>query len=306
MFYKIKTFFNPIYYHGENKNNFFEGWYYKITFNNVNIAFIPGISKHKSNSYAFIQIIDSQNKKSKFIKYKIEDFYYNKNKFEIKIKNNYFSKNSMKLDIDKYYIDISFDELIKPIKNLFFPGVMGPFSYIPNMECNHGIITMNSNFKGYINGEYKKGKIYIEKDWGKSFPKAWIWSQGFSKELSYSISVAKIPFMNFIFDGFLIFIYYNGKIYKFTTYNSSKIEYIKNTHGLELLIKKKKLSLKFTVFINNSSILKAPELGEMKNHINESVDSNSYLELKYKNKLLFSEDFKNTALEIENLQQLLS
>lgn len=59
---------------------------------------------------------------------------------------------------------------------------MGPFSYIPFMECNHAILSMKSKTNGQIKINNNKINFhndiaYIEKDWGTSFPKSHIWCQ---------------------------------------------------------------------------------------------------------------------------------
>ena len=59
---------------------------------------------------------------------------------------------------------------------------MGWYSFVPFMECNHGIVSVNHDLYGEIsvNGnviDFNNGKGYIEKDWGVSFPEAWIWIQ---------------------------------------------------------------------------------------------------------------------------------
>ncbi|MGM0640478.1 MAG: tocopherol cyclase family protein [Thermotogota bacterium] len=305
MFYKIKKFYNPIFYHGENKNNYFEGWYYKISYENRNIAFIPGISKNNKEHFSFIQIIDSEKENAIFKKYDINKFIFDKNRFIIKIEQNYFSKDRLKINIDNYVIDLKIDDLVPPLKNIIYPGVMGPYSYFPKMECNHGIITMKSNIEGKINNNNINGNIYIEKDWGTSFPKAWIWAQGYFKNSSLSMSIAKIPFLNFVFNGFLIFFYHNNKIYKFTTYNGSKIDYIQNDENLKIKITKRDYSLKIKLYMKKGSILKAPELGKMVNHIKESMDSEIEIELKSKGKIIFSERLFNVAAEKENIELLI-
>ena len=55
------------------------------------------------------------------------------------------------------------------------PGVMGPFSFVPFMECYHGVVNIDHKISGslMINNEeidFTDGYGYIEKDWGKSFP----------------------------------------------------------------------------------------------------------------------------------------
>ena len=53
---------------------------------------------------------------------------------------------------------------------------MGPFSYLPLMECYHGILSMDHNISGSIDYndqtiDFNEGRGYIEKDYGKSFSK---------------------------------------------------------------------------------------------------------------------------------------
>lgn len=60
---------------------------------------------------------------------------------------------------------------------------MGPFAYLNGMACNHGIVSMKHQITGHmvIKGldlYFKEDSGYIEKDWGRSFPKRYIWLQG--------------------------------------------------------------------------------------------------------------------------------
>lgn len=62
------------------------------------------------------------------------------------------------------------------------PGVMGPFRFAPFMECYHGVLSLDHSVDGTleVDGErisYEGGRGYTEKDWGRSFPSAWVWVQ---------------------------------------------------------------------------------------------------------------------------------
>ena len=91
------------------------------------------------------------------------------------------------------------------------PNIMGPFTYIPNMECNHGVVSMSHTINGSIQlndetWEFKNDKGYIEKDWGTSFPKRYIWIQGNhfkNTNTSFMLSLAHIPFIGFSFEGLI-------------------------------------------------------------------------------------------------------
>ncbi len=94
-------------------------------------------------------------------------------------------------------------------------------------------------------------------------------------------------------------------MYKFTTYNGSKIEYIKNVKNPEIKINKGKYSLHIKLKMKKGSILKAPEFGKMVNHIKESMNSEIELELKSKKQTIFSEKLFNVAAEKENIELLI-
>ena len=174
-----------------NNKNYFEGWYFKNTKQNQSIAFIPGININSKNKKAFIQVIT--NTSSYFVNYAIKDFQYSTNPFYIKIKINYFSKDKLHIEMEdelqnlKIHGDIQYHHH-EDIKTSFVsPNIMGPFSYIPFMECNHAILCMKTHIQGslQINGEninLDNGIGYIEKDWGKSFPKSYTWCQAYTNQ----------------------------------------------------------------------------------------------------------------------------
>ena len=179
-----KLILNPELFQGEkylNTNkNYFEGWYFKNT-NKINsIAFIPGINITENGKKAFIQVITDE--MSYFINYDIKDFKYNISPFSIQIAKNFFSKEKVYIDINDCTQNIAIHgELIysdnKNIKtNILSPNIMGPFSYIPFMECNHAILSMQNSIKGMINindkkMNFEKGTRLYRKRLGNFFSK---------------------------------------------------------------------------------------------------------------------------------------
>ena len=120
--------------------------------------------------------------------FKADEFKPTPKRHSLKIGKNYFSRDEISLDLPNIKGDLKFRNL-SPWSNSFLsPGIMGPYSFIPFMECYHGIVSMDHDILGSLkyNNEdisFKKGKGYMEKDWGHSFPKAYIWMQSnhFSK-----------------------------------------------------------------------------------------------------------------------------
>lgn len=103
---------------------------------------------------------------------------------------------------------------------------MGLFRLLPRMECNHEIISMYHGVQGslILNGKtltFDDGIGYIEKDWGHSFPKSYVWLQcnSFMKEkCSIIVSVAEIPYLGMNFKGCICAIHYKGIEYRLVTY----------------------------------------------------------------------------------------
>jgi len=306
---------NPELFQGEknlNKNkNYFEGWYFKHISDKLNISFIPGISISKQTKKAFIQIIT--NNTSYNIDYDVKDFTYSHNPFYIKIGKNYFSKENIHIDINdksqnlRIYGDIKYTN-IKNIKSTKrSPNIMGPFSYISLMECNHAILCMQSTINGIIkiNNKthiYKDSLGYIEKDWGTSFPKKYIWLQGnnFNKEnVSFMLSIANIPFKLIKFTGLICVLIIDEKEYRFATYNNTKIiKHEINNNKLNIVLQKNKYLLSITSEYKEGLKLKAPIKGQMSKDIYESISENIKVTLRENNKIIFSDTSKHCGLEI--------
>lgn len=293
--------------------NYFEGYYFKNVVNDFVISFIPGISINNGKKGAFIQVVTK--KESWYVNYNIDDFEYNNDPFWIRIGNNYFSENRIHIDIEdrdlelKLFGDLKYSKGININKKIIFPNIMGIFSYIPFMECNHAILKMENKVSGFISLNDKKiefldGVGYIEKDYGKSFPKRYIWGEGNcfkNKNCSFMFSIADISFKIFNFKGLICSLIVNDKEYRFATYDFSKIEKFEIENGkVNIILKKRKYILEIECDNNNSLMLKAPVNGNMAKEIFESVDSVIKVTLKKKNKVIFSDISKNCGLEIVN------
>jgi hypothetical protein len=275
---------NPIIYQGWNKTkNYFEGWYFKTVDreNNLAFSFIPGISRDTNGkSHAFIQFIDGINQNTEYHTFDIKDFKSDNKSFSIQIKDNTFSLRSLTINLDHIQAKLKIEkpQLLKP--TLLRPGIMGWYAYMPFMQCYHGLVSMNHQVSGHINmngHEYQLDRSdgYIEKDWGSSFPKAWIWNQcnSFSKEddLSIFASVAHIPWLGSHFIGFIAAFYWKGKIEVFATYNQSKNQTSLHQDSVEMIFTKGKKRIEIIATKAEGADLISPISGEMRGKVNESL-----------------------------------
>jgi hypothetical protein len=185
---------------------------------------------------------------------------------------------------------------------------MGWYSFVPFMECKHGIASVLHQLSGKLelNGtafDFSGGKGYIEKDWGTSFPESWIWLHCNTfdhPDCSFTFSVAKIPWLGSFFIGHICFLYLDGRFYLFATYNNSKITKLSfSGKTLQIELQNKKYTLKVKAIQQNSGKLKAPVTGEMNRIIKESIDSEIELELAGVNgQVIFSGQGKHAGMEL--------
>ncbi|NNE26084.1 MAG: hypothetical protein HKN09_04525 [Saprospiraceae bacterium] len=273
---------NPEVYQGWNKsNNYFEGWYLKIVDPEQNLAFalIPGISK-SADPHAFVQFIDGVQCKAEYYRFDRKEFSAQPDKFEVKIKDHLFSEDRIVFRNQDLDIQLEQSPFAKLKTSLLRPGIMGWYAYMPFMQCYHGLVSMNHSVTGNIRIRDKSyslnsAKAYIEKDWGVSFPKAWIWNQcnsfEYNQDLSVFASVAHIPWLGHYFIGFIAAIHYKGKIQVFATYNYSKRETKVVGNHVTMTFTKGNKCLQIESIKEEGADLKSPLNGEMLSKVNESL-----------------------------------
>jgi len=316
--------FNPSLFQGsKNKKGYFEGWYFKLVDASEEMAFaiIPGISltRDPEKSHAFIMVFDARKHEMNYFKFHIDEFSASSKEFQLNIGENFFSHHKLTLDLEKDSLKIKADLKFKnivpwPVK-LLSPGVMGWYSFVPFMECYHGVLSFNHQIKGYIeiNQELKnfnQGKGYLEKDWGSSMPSSWIWMQTnhFEEEdASLFGSIAKIPWLKNYFTGFIFGFLLKGHIYQFTTYNRSHIKELKvDEDWIKIVVTNKNHHLEIEAERTKGVDLPAPNMGEMTSKVNESLKSKISLKLYENNKLIFSGVGRNAGLEfVGDIQELI-
>lgn len=245
--------------------------------------------------------------------YSFQDFSFSNSPFFIKIANNFFSLDEINIDInDSFHMlniegNIHFSNRTSISSNLFTPNIMGPFSYFPSMECNHAVLSMKSNVSGLLHFNdnfinFDDGVAYIEKDWGTSFPKSYIWCQSnefLAFPANFMLSIAEIPLGVLNFTGIISDISFENKEYKFTTYYGAKLKkYDVNNDSISIEIQQGNKILSVSSLSENSNFLFAPSKGKMKREILESISSKIDVQIKEKDKIIFSNSGFNSGLEI--------
>jgi len=309
----LSALFHPEQYHGRGKTKkFFEGWYYKVVNKEEDkaFAFIPGIAMDEEGlQQAFVQVLDGKKLTAEYHRFKAEEFHAERGKFNLQLANNHFSSDKIELDLPTIKGSLNFEGLVKWPTKWYSPGIMGPFAFIPFMECYHGILSMDHTIQGQLriqgeNVDFTGGKGYMEKDWGHSFPSAYIWMQTnhFGQSgISIKASVAKIPWMGNSFVGFIAGIWLQDRLIEFTTYNSSHlIRSFVDPKKVELVLENRKYRLEILAERNDSTELAAPVSGFMDGRISESMTSLMEVTLydRINHRILFQDTGRNACLEV--------
>ncbi|AHC16280.1 hypothetical protein L21SP2_2934 [Salinispira pacifica] len=310
-----------------SKRGYFEGWYFKQTFSDGRvIALIPGVSLG-SSPHAFIQINDSV-LGSCYIRFSLDTLSIDRNALNIRIAGNLFSLQGLELDLESprgvYQGRVGFSEVSMLPPTLLRPGIMGPFSYIPGMECYHGLVSMDHRLHGGIRitlpGQTAEstmlsaegGRGYIEKDFGSSFPHAWIWMQAnhFSDSgASIMLSYAHIPLGSRGFPGQLGFFRHpefapRGTV--FGTYSRRKIRSTRISgegRRIDCRIADKERGGNFRLAVqgitDGGRELIAPARGNMERRIKETVSGTIRLTLYSGTELLWEAESNGAGMEIQ-------
>jgi tocopherol cyclase len=317
---------HPSRYHGFTAGPpYFEGWYYKLVNKDGSqrFALIPGvyIATEKAKSHCFVQVFDSQAGNVTYHRYPLNAFEASPDNFEVLVGPNYFSAEKVILAIDDDLADvkgaIEFRDLHPWPVRIASPGAMGWFAWVPVMECYHGVVSMDHAIQGEFryNGfqvDFAGGRGFIEKDWGKQFPSAWIWGQcnHFNQsEVSLMLSVAEIPWLGRSFGGFIVGLLYEGEIHRFATYNNGKIESLAlDDDHVNLVVRNRTHLLRIKATRTEGGLLQAPTMVEMDRRILETLSA--AFEISYEKlsgEIIFSGSGKYGGLEtVGDMPHLLS
>jgi len=177
------------------------------------------------------------------------------------------------------------------------------------MECYHGIVSLDHAVAGSldIGGSailFDEGRGYIEKDWGSSFPKAYVWMQSnhFDRPgVSFNVSVADIPWFGTSFTGFIAALLIDNTCHKFTTYNGTSLRSLEiSTAGVSLVLENRNHRLEVSVDRPAGAPLSSPIRGLMDGRVEESMGSTVAVTLMHRkdHSVIFRGNGHCTALEV--------
>lgn len=260
------------FYGSTKRRKYFEGWYVKQNNGHETVAFIPAFHVDSfGKPSASMQAITSAG--SYHMRFSACDFYADEKGFNVNLGANRFTINGAEIDFRTKDVSIcgslSFSEWT-PLQY----DIMGPFRFVPFMQCSHGVLSLFHRVDGMlsINGSplsFINGTGYIETDRGISFPSVYLWTQcnwHADEACCIMLSIADIPFLGARFTGCIGCVFFNGREYRFATYLGVKIERFSESGAY---IRQGDMRLVAELIESNAHSLWAPESGDMIRTIHE-------------------------------------
>lgn len=287
----FRSTLHPAAYHGHGKKPpFFEGWYYKSVDarGEQSYAIIPGVflSDEPAQHHAFVQVLDGVTGRSTYHRYPAEDFRAAGGELDLRIGPNRFTAEYLSLQIESPELEISGELRFHGLQpwpvTLRAPGIMGWYAWVPFMETYHGVVSLDHGIEGVlrVNGQpvdLTGGRGYIEKDWGRSFPAAWIWFQTnhFDRPgTSLTASMAIIPWLRGSFPGFIVGLWHGEVLYRFATYTGARVEKLDIAgEALTWVIRDRYHRLEMRAIRAKGGLLQAPTTTDMGRRIAETLSA---------------------------------
>ncbi len=321
----IKRVMHPDWYHGfRGKRPFFEGWYYKMidAAGEQKWVVIPGVFL-SDDPHAFIQVLDGNSQTAFYHRYPLEAFWAADDRFEVGIGESRFTANEMILAIEKeeqqIHGTLQFQNLTPWPVTVRSPGIMGWYAWVPTMECYHGVVSLDHAIGGKLTIEgqvhdFSGGRGYIEKDWGKSFPSAWVWLQTNHFEVpgtSLTASTAIIPWRRSSFRGFIVGLWHENVLYRWSTYTGAKTAHLQiDDEQVHWILRGKTAGsmqqLTITATRAEAGILAGPSTVDMGKRVAESLTASVAVRLENESGIVFAGNGRFAGLEVHNPTALLA
>lgn len=277
-------------------SGYFCGWYFRCQAEHHTLAIIASYHKAAGGNSCVIQLVTDED--AFCVSFPYSDF--KKRRNFIKIANNRFSRNGIWLNIQSRELRAYGTIYFGPFRELPY-DIMGPFRFLPLMQCRHSVYSMRHTVNGNItvNGKsysFQNAVGYIEGDRGYSFPKNYVWTQCSFSQGSLMLSVADIPLGPLHFTGVIGIVHLQEKEYRLATYLGAKV--IKITPD-EIVIRQGNCTLSVKPMDVSGHPLQAPLCGIMARTIHEHPSCRVSYRLEQAGFSLLELDAPNAALEYE-------
>ena len=250
---------------------FFEGWYFKHQQGDRTAAFIPAHHRDGDGVYtASLQIITES--RAEYMEIPLREFHIRRRPFRVRCGASVFSPAGCRIDClfgrERLTGTLRYGPWAVPRGD-----IMGPFRFVPGMQCRHSVLSMAHSVEGTLTLagqalDFRKGTGYAEGDRGTSFPSRYLWTHAALPEGSVMLSVADVPFCGTGFTGCVGFVWMNGRELRRAT---SRGRRVLRSGPAGAAVRPGGWALTAALLAARPLALRAPRRGEMGRTIRESA-----------------------------------
>lgn len=258
-------------FHGKGKRtSYFEGWYLKQQNESETVALIPAYHIDSAGkASASLQVITDEGEWH--LDFPAHAFSAEPDRFRVRMGDCTFTEQGCELQWAGQDCTLDGSLRFGPFTPLA-KDIMGPFRFMPLMECRHSVFSLNHRVDGEmrLNSKafcFKNGAGYMEGDRGNSFPKRYVWTQCGWDGNCIMLSVADIPLAKTSFTGCIGLIYLNGRQHRIATYLGARLLHISDDMAV---VRQGSLTLTVKLIKARPHMLRAPDAGHMTRLIRES------------------------------------
>lgn len=276
--------------------SYFCGWYYRCQSDQHTLAAIPSLHRTPESNFCMIQLITDTDAFQAVFPYSA----FQKDGPRIRIAKNCFGPSGIHLNLCQAGFRAAGDLRFGPFAPLRY-DIMGPFQYLPLMQCRHSISSMRHTVDGTltVNGMayvFQHGAGYLEGDRGRSFPKKYLWTCSNVPNGTVMLSVAEIPLGLVRFTGVIGVVLLNGKEYRLASYLGARAVSIQPQ---EIVIRQGSLCLTVRRHPVLGHPLRAPVCGFMRRTIHEHPSCVVFYHFEDQEQVLLDYHAPNASFEYE-------
>ncbi len=200
----------------KRKRNYFEGWYVRIHNEKRNLAAIFALTYDQTDPHAFLHFFDGEAGWVKYRRFPLEAFKAGAD--YVRIGPNILTPFSLAIEDSALSARVAFSARTDPGKS-----AMGPLHYLP-LQCYQDVLMLDATATGTVDARPFEGAAYLEKTYGRAFPRRWFWLQAnaFPEGAALSTAGGTMPFLSYEPFGFFALFTHNGRHYRFSTYNRAR------------------------------------------------------------------------------------
>lgn len=250
---------------------FFEGWYFKHQQGGHTVAFIPARHRDGNGVYtASLQIVTES--RAEYAEIPVQAFQVERRPFRVRCGDSVFSPAGCRIDClfggERLTGTLHYGPWARPKGD-----IMGPFRFVPFMQCRHSVLSMEHSVEGALTLagrtlDFCRGSGYVEGDRGVSFPSRYLWTQSAFPGGSIMLSVADVPFCGGRFTGCIGFVRLHGGELRLATYRGLRVL---RAGPLGAVVRQGGWELTAELLEARPLDLRAPRRGDMGRTIRESA-----------------------------------